>query len=157
MRRILPALKPIIPYFLIVIWIIFFIATMILGDPFLSVIVILVVPAVLLLSYLFFDPDFFLYAIIFFVPLSVKMDFPGGFSLSFPSEALAVLMLFYMFIHAGSIRIPSRKIFYHPVFVILVVYLVWLLLCSALSFIPLVSFQTYYYPGPLYSGLLFYV
>jgi putative inorganic carbon (HCO3(-)) transporter len=133
--------KPVYAILSFVLWILLFAATLVLGDRFLTWAVILLVPAVFFVAFIYFDPDLFLYSIIFFVPLSVKVDFPGGYALSFPSEALAVIMLGYLLVRKGSIRIPDRKIFSHPIFLILVIYLAWLLICSATSAIPLVSFK----------------
>jgi putative inorganic carbon (hco3(-)) transporter len=139
--RIFPHVKPVYVILFFVVWILLFNATLILGDHVLTWIVILLVPAAFFLTYIWHDPDLFLYAIIFFVPLSIKTDIPGGYALSFPSEALAVLMLIYLFIRKGSITVPDRRIFSHPVFLILVIYVAWMLISSALSFVPLVSFK----------------
>jgi putative inorganic carbon (hco3(-)) transporter len=133
--------RPVFAILFLALWILLFCATLILGDAFLTWAVILIVPAVFLVSYLLYDQDLFLYAIIFFVPLSVKADFPGGYALSFPSEAMAVILLGYVLIRKGSLRVPDRRIFSHPVFLVLVVYLAWLVICSATSEIPLVSFK----------------
>jgi putative inorganic carbon (HCO3(-)) transporter len=104
-------------------------------------IVVALAPVIVLLAYLLFDPEIFLYALIFFVPLSLKLDIPGGYSVSFPSEALALLMLAYLIIHFDSIRIPDKRIFSHPIFIVLVVEVIWLTISSVFSTILLVSFK----------------
>ena len=98
-------------------------------------------PIVLLLVYLFIEPDLFLFLIIFFVPLSVKLDLSGGFTLSFPSEALVVLMTGYLILHAKSLKIPDQRIFKHPIFYLLCAQISWLLITSVTSSAPLVSFK----------------
>jgi putative inorganic carbon (hco3(-)) transporter len=98
-------------------------------------------PALILAAYLVLDPDNFLYAIIFFVPLSLQQDLPGGFTISFPAEAMAVLLILYSLANIGRIKVPDRRIFAHPVFLILVVQVGWMVVTTATSTIPLVSMK----------------
>src|SRR5512138_3903133 len=98
-------------------------------------------PALILGAYLFLDPDNFLYALIFFVPLSVRGDLPGGFSVSIPAEVMAVLILVYVLLNADRLKIPDRRIFSHPVFLLLAVQLLWLVVSSLLGSMPLVSIK----------------
>jgi O-antigen ligase len=99
------------------------------------------VPALFLVSYLFFEPDILLYLVVFFVPLSVKMDLPGGFALSFPSEVLVVFLVGYLILHIGKLKIPDKRIFSHPVLYLLLALITWLLITSAISSVPIVSFK----------------
>ena len=106
-----------------------------------TLILLAIAPALLLLVYLFSEPDIFLFSIIFFVPLSIKLDLPGGFALSFPSEVLVVLMAGYIILHLWRLNIPDRRIFSHPIFYLICIQITWLLVTSGLSSHPLVSFK----------------
>jgi putative inorganic carbon (hco3(-)) transporter len=140
-KRGFPAVKPVYAILFFTAWMLLFTGTLILGDRLLSWALILVVPAVFLISYILFDPDLFLYVIIFFVPISLKTEIGGGFAMAVPAEALVVVFLGYVLIRKGALRIPDRRIFSHPVFLVLVVYIAWLLVCSATSAVPMVSFK----------------
>ena len=106
-----------------------------------SWIVVCAAPALLLLSYLFFDSGFFLYSILFFIPLSIKTNLPGGSTISLPSEALAVIILCLFIVKATKLRIPDKKILTHPVTVLLGVQILWLFVSSVCSSLPLVAFK----------------
>ncbi|HTX88008.1 MAG TPA: O-antigen ligase family protein [Bacteroidales bacterium] len=97
------------------------------------------VPFLLLIASLFFDPEFFLFSIIFFVPLSVKVDLPGGFALSLISEILMALICGFLVLQTGEIRKADRRIFRYPLFVILMAGIAWDLVCCVMSSMPLVS------------------
>jgi len=99
------------------------------------------VPAILVLSYLIFDSGLFLYSILFFIPLSVRTNLPGGATISIPSEALAVIMLCYFLAKAHRLRIPDKKILSHPVTLLLGIQILWLIVSSGLSSLPLVAFK----------------
>jgi putative inorganic carbon (HCO3(-)) transporter len=98
-------------------------------------------PAFLLGGLLLVDPDTFLYAIIFLVPLSVGFTLPGGYSISLPAEAMIVLLVLFSVMHLDHLKIPDRRIFSHPLFLLLLVQAGWMAICSAFSEIPLVSFK----------------
>jgi putative inorganic carbon (hco3(-)) transporter len=101
----------------------------------------LVLPSLILLVYFFLDPDIFLYAIVFLVPLSIKAELPGGFSLSFPSELLAILVLGYFVLNIKHITVPEKRILFHPVSKVLFVLMGWLLIDSLFSSMLLISFK----------------
>jgi putative inorganic carbon (hco3(-)) transporter len=141
MNNLIPVLKTIGIILVFSAWIWLFSYSVYADVPGLLWILIGVAPVILLLGYLVYDPDIFLFAIIFMVPLSIKTDLAGGSAISFPAEFMAVLMLGYLVIHSGSIRIPDRKILTHPIFLALVAEICWLIIASGLSSIPLVSFK----------------
>jgi O-antigen ligase len=112
-------------------------------------------PAILLLYLLFFEVETFFYLMAFFIPLSVKADFPGGFTVSAPGEVMAVLLLFRMLTDPDVIRAPDRRIFSHPLFIVLMVYSVWLVVTALLGEVPLVSLKRVFIVI-LYISVFFY-
>lgn len=81
------------------------------------------------------------YFIIFIIPLSVSVNMFYGSAMSFPSEGL--IAIFALFIIVKSlIKSPINLDFiFHPITIILIVDLLWFLLVSAYSTIPLFSFK----------------
>lgn len=122
-------------------WIVLFCISLVADNAMFTWIVIGIAPAAVLFLILFIKPDLFLFMTVFFIPLSLKLDLSGGFKVSFPDQVMAVLLLLYFILNFSKIHIPDRKIFRHPVFIILIVYLSWLVIVSATSDIPLVSFK----------------
>ncbi len=110
-------------------------------EQLITMILIGIMPALLVLAALFLDPEFFLFAIIFFVPLSVKMDLPGGFAISLPSEIMMFLVCGYMVLYPGKFGAQVKNLFSYPLFIILLADIAWLLIASLLSSMPLVSFK----------------
>jgi putative inorganic carbon (hco3(-)) transporter len=123
------------------VWIVLFSISLAVDNFIFTWIVIAIVPALVLLLYLFIKPELFLFWMVFFIPLSQKMEISGGSFVSFPSEVMAVLLVLYMILNYNFIRFPDRRIFKHPLFIILLIYLSWLVLVSATSEIPTVSFK----------------
>ena len=107
----------------------------------LALILAAIVPGIFLLSLLIIDPELLLYSVILFVPLSIKSDLPGGFSISVPSELIAVIIISYFVIYPDTIRQTDKRIYTHPVFLSLTALMIWLLITSTISSVPLVSFK----------------
>ena len=126
------------------------------GDVLLTAAVIGLLPAILLMYYFFFDIDIFFCALVFCIPLSVKADFPGGFAVSVPVEVMAVMLLFRMLADPSVARAPDRRVFRHPVFIILMIYLGWLMISAITSEIPAVSFKRVFILL-LYIAVFFYL
>jgi O-antigen ligase len=124
-----------------IIWIILFSISLFPGFTVLAVFVVAVAPVLILAWYFFFDPGIFLFLTVFFVPLSVKVDLSGGSFVTFPSEVMAVMLAGYLILNISTFRVPGKRILSHPVFLLLLVYLLWLVITSALGEIPGVSFK----------------
>jgi O-antigen ligase len=81
---------------------------------------------------------------VFVTPLSVQLsDIIKGydFDLSLPSEPLLIgILLFFMLKYLFEGRF-DRKILYHPVSIVILLNLVWILITSITSTMPLVSFK----------------
>ena len=122
-------------------WIILLTISLILDIKILTWLIVAIAPVMIMVYYFFFNPDIFLFSAIFFVPLSIKLDLPGGAAVAFPSEIMALLLFGYFILNISTIRIPDRRIFSHPIFLLLLVHLAWMIITSALSEYPIVSFK----------------
>lgn len=105
-----------------------------------------VTPAVILILFLaVFKLDTLVKCIIFFTPISVSLKEFGltgdTLDLSFPTEPiLAGIMLIFIFneIHSGVIE---SKFWKHPVTIVLLLQILWTVITSVTSTMPLVSFK----------------
>ena len=85
-----------------------------------------------------------LFVIVFFVPLSVQLKefFPDlGLNLYLPSEPLLVLVLFLFLARLFMEKNFPKNIFLHPVSLAIFFYLMWLIITTLTSSMPLVSFK----------------
>ncbi len=100
------------------------------------------VPVVLYYAFFSFSKLFF--AVVFLTPLSVELTrfFTGiQFDVSIPTEPLILVILFIAvtgWIHRGA---RNSSILYHPVSLAILFYLVWLLITSMVSTMPMVSIK----------------
>lgn len=90
---------------------------------------------------LYYNKEWFFSFCIFIIPLSVGISLPGGSKISLPAELLLVLMAAWIVFQ--SIKQPESliKIIAHPLSIILTADLLWMIVTSATSEIPLVSFK----------------
>ena len=98
--------------------------------------------ALLILYLLFFRVDILMYLMAFITPFSIIItNDQVNLGLSMPSEAImiAVTMLF-LFRILYDIKL-DRKLLKHPVSIAIYIYLIWLLITSITSEIPVVSFK----------------
>ncbi len=102
-------------------------------------------PIALFLVFLaFVSLEKILFVIVFFVPLSVQLKefFPDlGMNLYLPSEPLLFLVLV---LFLGKILLEQdfpKKVLFHPVSLAIYFHLIWLIITSLTSSIPLVSFK----------------
>ncbi len=85
--------------------------------------------------------DKLVYFIVFFVPLSLTIEFSEFAALSLPSEPLlfGVLLVFiFRLIHKGGF---DKQITRHPVTILIVLHLLWMLFTSLTSTMPMVSLK----------------
>ena len=98
--------------------------------------------ALLLIVLFFFALDKVLYFIILATPLAFNLrDFEDQLSLSLPTEPLLFAVLILFFIKLLFERKYDGKILRHPVSIIIMVYLLWLLVTTFTSEMPLVSLK----------------
>jgi putative inorganic carbon (hco3(-)) transporter len=102
-------------------------------------------PLFLLLFYLaFFRLDKLFMAVVFLTPLSLELStFAGGlpFDLSLPTEPLIMLIMLLVLLKMFQGGFFSREIVYHPVSLALYCYLIWLLITTITSSMPVVSIK----------------
>jgi len=98
--------------------------------------------AFLLLYLLFFRVDILIYLMAFITPFSIIIkNNQINFGLSMPSELIMIaLTLLFLFRILYDIKL-DRKILKHPISIVIYLYLIWLLITSITSEIPIVSFK----------------
>lgn len=92
---------------------------------------------------------------LFLTPLSVQISYLSGsapFDLSLPTEPVMAMLLFVTLYKLIVRREFSPKLLRHPVTVIIGLYLIWTLLSSVFSTMPVVSFKTLAYRMWFISG-----
>lgn len=103
------------------------------------------VPFVLLLTYLALKAlDKFVLLIVFLTPLSVPLElyFPGlGFNLQLLTEPLLICVLLIFTYRIILERNYDRQLLLHPVSIVIYVQLIWLLITTITSSMPLISFK----------------
>jgi putative inorganic carbon (hco3(-)) transporter len=111
--------------------------------------------ALLLLVLFFFALDKVIYFIIFATPLAFNLrNFEQQLSLSLPTEPLLFAVLILFLIKLLFERKYDGKIFKHPVSLLIVFYLFWMLITTFTSEIPLVSLK--YFIARLWFIVPFY-
>lgn len=102
----------------------------------------LIPAAILLLLFYFLSMEKVFLLVTFLVPLSVVVDIKEfGMSISLPTEPLLIgmlLILLLKFFHRDPF---NKKVWSHPVSVIIILQIIWMLMTSVTSEIPLVSFK----------------
>lgn len=89
-----------------------------------------------------------LLCIVFMVPLSVQLSYFSEtvpFDLSLPTEPILAFVLFIVLFKLIVTREFSPALLRHPVSVIVLIYLVWTLITSVTSEMPLVSYKALFY------------
>lgn len=99
--------------------------------------------ALLILVMFFFALDRLLLFITFLTPIAINIeDFNNNVALSLPTEPLlfGILCLFFVKVIFDKELIPG-KLIRHPVSIAILIYLLWMLITSITSELPLVSFK----------------
>ena len=94
----------------------------------------------LVLYFLFFEKVSFQQLMVFLIPISLPITFDSGFTMSLPSELLVALLFLYLGLTGYFFRVDTR-ILKHPLTLLLLADLAWMLLCSVYSAIPEVSLK----------------
>jgi O-antigen ligase len=97
---------------------------------------------VVILYLLVFRFDWLMYLMAFATPLSIELsDTKYNIGVSIPAEIIMLLLMFLFFVRLMyDIRL-ERKIVFHPISVLIYLYLIWMLITSITSEMPLVSFK----------------
>jgi O-antigen ligase len=99
--------------------------------------------------------EYLLLLTLFLTPLSIQISYLSGsapFDLSLPTEPVMAMLLFVTLYKLIARREFSAQLLRHPVTVIIGLYLIWTLLSSVLSTMPVVSFKTLAYRMWFISG-----
>ena len=90
---------------------------------------------------LYYNKEWFYSFCMFIIPLSVGIALPGGANISFPSELMLVLLAIVGL--SGIISKPEKikVIIWHPISVLLIADLIWMITTSLFSELPVVSFK----------------
>lgn len=81
------------------------------------------------------------YLLMLLVPLSVPFKFDGGAVMGFPSEGLLALLGIYLLMSGTLKPIVPLKIFMHPIVLMLLIEVGWMLFCGIVCADPLVSLK----------------
>lgn len=99
--------------------------------------------------------EYLLLLTLFLTPLSVQISYLSGaapFDLSLPTEPVMAMLLFVTLYKLIVTHEFSTKLLRHPVTIIIGLYLLWTLVSSVFSTIPVVSFKTLAYRMWFISG-----
>lgn len=93
--------------------------------------------------FLFYKKEYLLYVLSFTVPLSLPVGLFSGANLNFPSELISVFLSFYICIRILIGYKIDWSFLKHPITLILMIDLAWLLITSFQSSIPEVSYKRF--------------
>ncbi len=100
--------------------------------------------AVLILMLFFFSLDKLLLTVVFLTPLSFTLkDDSLGFGIVLPTEPIIAAIMVLFFLKLFYEQQYDQRIIRHPVSIILIINLLWMLITSFTSEIPLVSFKAF--------------
>lgn len=95
------------------------------------------------LSVLFFSINNlknFYYLFFFLLPFSIEFELPGGFATDLPSEPLMIFLTGFTFLlFLKNVHKVSRKLFLHPISILVILHVVWILFTVFFSTNPVVS------------------
>jgi putative inorganic carbon (HCO3(-)) transporter len=112
-----------------------------LNENFYSLLIIGLPVFLFLLFTLFKDYKKILFLLIFVIPLSVPLTLPNGFTIVFPSEILLALLALYTGVCYLFFYPIDKKIFFHPVSILILLDLLWNIVCSFNSASPEVAIK----------------
>lgn len=104
---------------------------------------------------IFYFPDKMLLFTAALAPISVKTDFPGGFSLSLPSEPFLAIFLLLFWLRFILYNGYNKRILHHPISIILLAQLAWILFTSLTGTMPIVGIK--YFINRLWFVSSFYL
>jgi O-antigen ligase len=111
------------------------------NDAVLTSITVFSVLGIALLLSLLIKKEIFYFATIFFIPLSFPMGEGIGPSISFPSELFAVILFLNLFFTFFVIKKFDFSILKHPITLLIMADIIWLLITSLLGTMPIVSLK----------------
>ncbi len=98
--------------------------------------------AMVIMLLFFFSLDKLIYLLVFLTPFSFKFVHEGlGFTIDIPTEPVVVAVMFLFLFRLVYEQHYERRVLKHPVTIILLLNLLWLLVTTITSEMPLVSFK----------------
>lgn len=87
------------------------------------------------------DTGRLVYLLILLIPVSVPQGIIEGFVIGFPSEALGVALLLFMLIASAVNKRQGRSFYKHPLVVLMIVEVLWMVFCAVTSVDPAVGLK----------------
>lgn len=129
-------------------WVIFpllFLATLVFQfishEPILTFIPIYILIVSIGLYLLIFNKNLFISICIFFIPISFSVMIPGGWALSSPSEPMTLLLALVVIVMILSKPFFDKKILLHPITLLILIDLGWMIIASFFSEYHLISYK----------------
>ena len=72
-----------------------------------------------------------LYFLAFLIPLSVQTSVIGSSKINLPSEAICLVLTFYVLVKAAFNLKITKRFIYHPITIVLIIDIVWLVITSS--------------------------
>ncbi len=85
--------------------------------------------------------QYLLYTLSFLIPLSVQLKIAGDSNINFPSEGICLILTSYIAIKALINLKISKSFLYHPITILLLVDIVWLIITSSVCELKDVAFK----------------
>lgn len=92
----------------------------------------------------------------FLVPLSVPLKLPGGSVIQAPTEIICIALFLFFLMKFLSDKEISQKFLKHPITILILLDLSWILVTSFTSEMPLVSFKRFFIRLVYYTGFYFF-
>jgi len=124
-----------------IIFLVFLILQFLFKEQILSFLPIYVAIALIGFYLLIFFKNLFISLCIFFVPISFGVTLPGGITISAPSEIMTLLLALAAVIMLLSRPFIDKKIIFHPITFLIFIDLVWMIISSFYSEMPVYSFK----------------
>lgn len=106
-----------------------------------SIIIIDVLLCLYIICIIIKHSQYVLYLLVFLIPSSLPIDIFGESKISFPSEFVCVLLLFYLIIKSIYKSKISKSFLHHPITITLMIMVVWHIITSSTSSMPIVAFK----------------
>lgn len=100
--------------------------------------------AVLVILLAIFDIEKIMYIMVFSTPLAIslkELGYNDGLNLSLPAEPLMVGITLIYFLNELSSKVTDRKILKHPITIIIFIQMLWILITTITSELPVISIK----------------
>ncbi|MBL0341342.1 MAG: O-antigen ligase family protein [Bacteroidetes bacterium] len=105
---------------------------------------------------LYYNKEWFYSFCVFIIPLSVGIALPGGANISFPGELMLAILALIILWQIISKPAEFKKIIFHPVSLLIIADLIWMITTSLFSELPVVSFKRVIMRGIFIASLFLF-